>query len=252
MERVKVFFSSHLEPEKIVEMDGPAVNVDLTPLQLRYVDMGEKHARNMDKFMQYWNEHGQDLIIPKARIALVDPKEAEKYFDSESIKITEEAELLAAVVWTLGERLEKESSVLMSQTGSRMSGFILDVAGSVVLFEMHNDILDWITAELLPETGKKATGEFYPGIGDTGSAVMCELEKSLKTRSTLGVEARGNSMFYPRKTQCTFIVLGQERGEGSRSLTKILPCAPCSGERCLYRQLGGCHLGIIRGVKEGH
>lgn len=244
MQTIRIFFSaSETDPKGIVEKAGPALDVDLAPMQHHYEGLGKHPAKKMEEFLQYWEAEGKTFLFPRARIALIDPEAVRDLLSPRALSDFGRSDTLVLAVWTIGDDLERESSRIMGHKGNVMKGLLLDVAGSLALYDMHNLLLDWLAQA--PECGgRHAAGEYYLGIEEDPQALMTRIEQLGETAKTLGVEARGSSMFHPRKTQCAFVSLSEEERPFRRT---VLPCHPCTGRRCLYYQLGGCHLGIMKG-----
>ena len=142
-------------------------------------------------------------------------------------------------VWTIGAELEKEASEMMSSLGNLMTGFLLDVAGSIALYNMHAELTAWIKENIAVPDNKFINGEFYPGMGSIKQDLMERVVTLGETERMIGVSASGNSLLRPRKSQCSFTALGSSEHEIE---VKMEPCRPCTGKKCLYYQLGGCHM----------
>lgn len=244
MQTIRIFFSaSETDPRAIVERAGPVLDVDLTPMRSHYDSLGQHPVKKMEAFLRYWEEEGKTTLSPRARIARIDSEAVRDVLPPQALSHFGKADILVLAIWTLGEELERESSRIMGRKGSMMQGLLLDVAGSLALYDMHNLLLDWLARE--PAFGgRHVADEYYLGAEGDPQALMQRIERLGETAKWLGVEARGSSMFHPRKTQCAFVCLGEEKRPFRRT---VLPCQPCDGKRCLYYQLGGCHLGIIKG-----
>lgn len=244
MQTVRIFFSaSNQIPATIVEKDGPVLHVDLAPMRRHYHRLGGPHVKKLEEFMLYWEEEGYSLLAPRARIASIDADAVKDVLPPMALDDLGDFDALVLSVWTLGDALERESSRIMARKGSMMKGIFLDVAGSIALYDIHNLLLDWLAKE--PAYGRKhVVGEFYPGFEGDPHPLMQRIEELAETPRWLNVETHGSPMFHPRKTQCAFVLLHEEKRAFRR---RLLPCHPCEGRRCLYYQLGGCHLGIIKG-----
>ncbi|NLL36559.1 MAG: hypothetical protein GX256_03435 [Fretibacterium sp.] len=245
---IRIFFSEG--SGGTVEREGPALNVDLSSLEAHYHERGKRHVKGMARFLEFWESEGAALMAPRARMALMTAAEAEEAFGPEVLRHLSGAAFLTLSVWTLGIDLERRSGELMSSEGAVMQGFLLDVAGSIALYTMHNVLLDWMEREF-QAIGKVLTGEFYPGLGGVDAALMEKIASRLGTRDTIGVEARSVSMLHPRKTQCSFVGAVAGTAQSSRVVIEPKPCVPCQGERCLYHQLGGCHMALVKGLRGG-
>jgi len=245
MKKIRIYFSSDFQENTdfIKEIDGPAINVDLSILVNHYRKMGEKNLKYVEKFIPLWeNEFEDGLFEPKARIALMSFYNMKKKFgcfvDYGKVNIN----MSALMVWTVGEEIERKSSSLMSLRGDLMLGCLLDVAGSIALYGMHKILLKWINDNVGKSSGNFLSGEVYPGLISTTKDLMDKIEVSGHTKDTIGVSAQGNLMLKPRKTQCSFVGLGPET---HLEKLPVMPCYPCSGKKCLYYQLGGCHMDLF-------
>lgn len=244
MKDIQIFFSSLHggEPQNITAVKYAPMNVELSSLLEHYVLLGEKHIKNIEKFMLYWNLEGKEtLLSPKARLVMMPKKEAEKNFGSDVMQWDSSPDAVIIAVWTLGGDLERKSMEMMSSHGDIMTGFLLDVAGSIALYNMHDLLIRWIDAELAVPNRKHITEEIYPGLRSAIQDMTHKIEILGNTREIIGVYEHGSSMFYPRKTQYSFVGIGSVRGK--RRLV-ALPCSPCSADKCLYYQLGGCHMQV--------
>jgi hypothetical protein len=249
MKDIEIFFSDFDagEGERCIEARHAAMDVDLSLLLRHYAALGEKHARNVEKFMPYWEAECENLLLsPKARVLKMPRKAAEKSFGRDAVQWDSSPDAVIIAVWTLGGDLESKSMEMMSSKGDVMTGFLLDVAGSIALYNMHDLLIRWIEAELALPNSKNITEEIYPGLGSAIQDMTHKIETLGNTRETIGVYEQGSSMFYPRKTQYSFVGIGSAKGR--RSL-RALPCSPCSADKCLYYQLGGCHMRAYPGER---
>ncbi|GEM_PF-534190 len=245
MKDIQIFFSSLHGggSQNITAVKYAPMNVELSSLMEHYVLLGEKHIKNIEKFMSYWNLEGKEtLLSPKARLVMMPKKEAERNFGYDIMLGEESADHVIMAVWTLGGDLEKKSMELMSANGDRMMGFLLDVAGSIALYNMHDVLIEWIRSELAAPNNKFITKEFYPGQNDVILDMMEKIELLGCTERTIEVAAHGSPMFHPMKTQCSFVGISSTPLDVSLS---VLPCSPCSDKKCLYYQLGGCHMQVL-------
>ena len=112
-------------------------------------------------------------------------------------------------------------------------------AGSIALYSMHAELILWIRQNDAAPNDKFINGEFYPGMGGMRQDLMENVVTLGETERLIGVSASGNSLLRPRKSQCSFLALGASEHEAE---VKMEPCKPCNGKRCLYYQLGGCHM----------
>lgn len=241
MKTIRLFLSR--TGDQIEETDGPAFSTTLESLVAQYGAMGERFAKAADRFVDFWNDEvAGGCIDPKARILVLYPEEMEIRFSAVLSHCETRPERTVLMVWTVGDALERRSAEIMSETGRSTEGLLLDVAGSIMLYKMHAALLGWAESTLAPSLEQPVSGALYPGFGGMLQDVMEDIERNARTEETIGVTARGTGMLHPRKTQCSFVILGQS---AAARWDVALPCSPCNGVRCLYRQLGGCHLAVM-------
>lgn len=245
MKKIKIFYSSDVQNSHIgiTELEGPDISVDFSNLIEHYKRRGEKNLECLEKFLPLWDKEWEpELFDPKARIVLKSDENIKSTFGKEFNYGDIDTSMTALMVWTVGEDIEKKSSKLMSLRGDLMSGFLLDVAGSIALYDMHRILLDWVSKRVEREHSKFVSAEFYPGFKNASQFVMDKIEVEGKTEETIGVSASDKLMLKPRKTQCSFVGIGNEKVQLSPFAS---PCDPCSGKKCLYYQLGGCHMDVL-------
>ena len=248
MKRLRIFYSSDIqEPSEFVnEIEGPHISVDLSSLIRHYKTLGEKNLKYVEKFIPLWEaEWEPELFDPKARIVLKSTENVRSLFGKEVNYGDVNTSITALMIWTVGGKIEKKSSKLMSLRGDLMSGFLLDVAGSIGLYQMHRVLLEWVSDKVERDHFKFVSAEFYPGFKNAPQSIMDKIEAEGKTEETIGVTAHDRSMLRPRKTQCSFVGFGDKKVQLSSS---VGPCDPCSGKKCLYYQLGGCHMDLLKDV----
>ena len=239
--KIKIFSSEYgAGLSRIEERESAPVGVNLAALERFYAQMGDKHKRNFDKFAAYWEAEGfEKLFNPAARVVTMPVSVAEENFGAELLRVNDSVSEVVMIVWTIGPELERECSEMMNSTGSLMTGFLLDVAGSVALYDMHAALGLWVKASPAAGLGKFVNGEFYPGMGSMRQDLMEKVVTLGDTEKIIGVGASGLSLLRPRKSQCSFVALGSAEHE---AVFKSEPCKPCAGKKCLYYQLGGCHM----------
>lgn len=245
MKKIRIFYSSYFQdtPDRIAELEGPDIAVDFSALVEHYKNLGKNNLKYLEKFIPLWEREWEpEFFDPKARIVLMENENLKRTFGDEVDYGNVNTNFSALMVWTVGEDIEKKSSKLMSLRGDLMSGFLLDVAGSIALYGMHRVLLEWISDKIHREHSKFVSAELYPGFQNTIQAIMDKIEIVGKTEETIGVSAHSNLMLKPRKTQCSFVGFGNEKAVLSSS---VLPCSPCTGKKCLYYQLGGCHMDVL-------
>lgn len=237
--KIKILLSDWAAPSVIEETETPPVAVDLSALEKFYAAMGERHKKQFDKFAAYWENEGfEKLFNPAARVVAMPLSAAEENFGGGLLRVNDSVSEAVMAVWTIGAELERECSEMMNSAGSLMTGFLLDVAGSVALYDMHAALGSWVK-ERAAKNGKFVNGEFYPGMGSMRQDLMEKVVALGDTERTIGVGASGLSLLRPRKSQCSFVALGAAEHE---VVVKAEPCNPCAGKKCLYYQLGGCHM----------
>ncbi|MEG1911035.1 MAG: hypothetical protein RRY12_05120 [Cloacibacillus sp.] len=220
--------------------ESSLMDVDLHALENFYMEKGEKHQKSLSKFMNFWEQDGYEkLFNPSARILSFTKDEAINIFGKGFMEVNESVDRIVMSVWTIGGTLEQSGSALMSTTGSLMTGYLLDVTGSIALYEMHAMLIEWIQSKIALPANRYINGEFYPGMGSMRQDLMEKVVSVGDTERLIGVSASGNSLLRPRKSQCSFLSLGSAE---NAVLVREEPCHPCSGKKCLYYQLGGCHM----------
>lgn len=236
--KIKNFYSEYGAPAEELESEPIAVN--LSELEKFYEKMGERQKKVFDKFAGFWESEGfERLFHPAARVVTMPLAAAEENFGTGLLRVNDSVSEVVVSVWTIGPELERECSAMTASVGGLMNGFLLDVAGSVALYDMHAALAGWIRAVPAAARGKYVNGEFYPGLGSMRQDLMEKIVALCGTQETIGVEATGSSLLRPRKSQCSFVSLGAAEHE---TVCKAEPCVPCAGRKCLYYQLGGCHM----------
>lgn len=239
MKKIKIYHTDYGR-EDFHLSESAEINVDLSALEKFYAAMGEKHLRTFRQFILYWKSDGYErLFNPQAVIRVLDLKAAADNFGRETLVLNDTVDKIVMAVWTIGAELEREASEIMSSKGNLTTGFLLDVVGSIALYNMHAELSEWIKENIAASENKYINGEFYPGIGNMRQDLMERVVGIGETERMIGVSASGNSLLRPRKSQCSFIALGSYEHEIE---VKMAPCRPCAGKKCLYYQLGGCHI----------
>lgn len=239
MKNIKIYHAA-AGGENFGIMESAPVEADLAALEGFYAAMGEKHRRSFLKFNDYWKSEGcEKFFNPRAVVKTLPLDVAAENFGAKTLLLNESVDQAVMAVWTIGAELEKEASEMMSQLGNLMTGFLLDVAGSIALYNMHAELILWIRQNIAVPNNKFINGEFYPGMGSMRQDLMEKVVTLGETERLIGVSASGNSLLRPRKSQCSFLALGSSEHETE---VKMEPCKPCNGKKCLYYQLGGCHM----------
>lgn len=249
LKKIRIFYSEFLKEQADgpIAHKGPGFTVDFSVLLEHYAKLGENKLRYLEDFIPQWNEQWEpELFDPKASVVLMDAGRMQNVFGDVLGDSILEEKMSALIVWTVGEGIEKKSSELMSGRGTLMSGFLLDVTGSLALYGMHRTLLEWVGGKVEEDYVKFISSEIYPGFKGVPQSVMDKIEIAAETAETIGVHAHGNSMMKPRKTQCCFIGFGDKK---MSLLSAVIPCSPCAGRKCLYYQLGGCHMEVLASGK---
>ena len=240
MKTIEIFYSDYCNPSETLRCESPPMDVDFKMLAEYYSSLGEKHKKNFDKFLEYWSNEGfEKLFHPAARAMTMPLAVAIENFGSELLQTNESVDEVCMFVWTIGDQLETTASRIMSDKSEMMTAFLLDVAGSIALYDMHDVLLGWLKSDKAANKNKYINGEYYPGMGSMRQDLMEKVAALGATEDIIGVGASGSSLLHPRKSQCSFIALGAAEHE---VVVKSQPCEPCLGKRCLYHQLGGCHM----------
>ena len=236
--KIKIFYSEYGAPAAKLASEPVAVN--LTELEKFYERLGERQKKAYDKFANFWTSEGFDALYhPVARVVVMPIDTAEENFGAELLRVNDSVSEAVMMVWTIGPALERRCQVMMSERGALMNGFLLDVVGSISLYDMHAALCRWVREFCAAPRGKYVNGEFYPGLGSMRQDLMERVVSLGDTEETIGVGASSMSLLRPRKSQCSFIALG---GAEHEAVFKAEPCVPCAGRKCLYYQLGGCHM----------
>ena len=204
--KIKIFYSEYgAGLSHVEERESEPVGVNLSALEKFYDEMGERHKKQFDKFAEYWEREGfEKLFNPAARVVTMPVAVAEENFGAELLRVNDSVSEVVMTVWTTGPELER-----------------------------------WVKENPAAKLGKFVNGEFYPGMGSMRQDLMEKVVTLGETEKIIGVGASGLSLLRPRKSQCSFVALGSAEHE---AVFKSEPCKPCAGKKCLYYQLGGCHM----------
>lgn len=248
-----IFFDAHLQledggsgqqtPETLSV--GP-LNPDMISLEAHYRQQGEVVLGNFGKFLNIWESREfRRLMEPEASMAFVASETVSGLLKSfgtgeggrNFIEAIESSRRAAMFAWTIGERIE--ACIFRHLQGKdRLIGFMMDAASTLMLNEMLCLLRDLITREAFSRFGLFPTAEYCPGIGGGGLAMIPDILKITGADRYLGLRT-GKGMIKPIKSRCSIVLLGAE--SEARNLGN-LPCVPCQGKKCLYFQLGGCHV----------
>jgi hypothetical protein len=224
VKKLKIFLSEMKKGElgELSEFDGLPVEVDFSPLRAHYEKRGKRLAVCLGEFIEWWENEGEPALLePLASLLVV--------YNGCGVSVL--------AVWTIGERLETKTGQFLRDVDSVMRGFLLNVAGSVALYCVHGSLLRWIDESLARPMGKRVSAQHYMSAESIGADAIKEMVRLCRTRETIGADLFGTSMLKPRNTQYASVTLGESAAERTAA-----PCVPCDGMKCLYYQLGGCHL----------
>ncbi len=241
MKKIRILFSSIDQggAEVSRQFNGPETQVDFSQMETHYTNANV--LQRVQEIREYWETEGERLLFaPKARVTLIPIETAVQICGQDILDRDERVERVAALVWSIGDALEIKSIEWMQQK-KNMKGLLLDVTGSLCLYAMHSALLDWIDERIASPIGLSAIEEYYPGVDGCNSGIIRKIQEMSKSEHSIGVRPHGDCMLYPRKSQCSFVMLGTG---ASKPMKRYAPCNPCLGRRCLYRQLGGCHMNL--------
>ena len=249
MKKVSILFSSidPCESEVVQKYDGPETQVDFSQMEAHYKNANPNVLQRVQEIRTYWETEGKRLLFtPKARITLMQRKTAVQICGQDILDRDERIERVAALVWSIGDALEIKSVEWMQQK-KNMKGLLLDVTGSLCLYAMHSTLLDWIEKHIASPIGLSVIEEYYPGVDGCNSGIIGKIQEICKTEQWIGVRPYGEGMLYPKKSQCSIIMLG--KGD-PKPIKRYTPCNPCPKLCCLYRQLGGCHMNLTENIED--
>ncbi|MDO5114505.1 MAG: hypothetical protein Q4D58_00270 [Synergistaceae bacterium] len=240
MKSINIIFSEYGASDGAARCEEAPMSVDLSALSGHYESLGARHRENFEIFMKYWQSEGYEkLLSPTARVMTMPFSVAAENFGAELPRSNKSVETAAMAVWTIGPALEAKCTEMTSSLNDMMTGLLLDVAGSISLYNMHRRMTEWLKSGPARAMGKYINGEFYPGTGSMRQDLIEKVVSLGDTERLIGVRASGSSLLHPRKSQCSLILLGSSEYETE---IKMEPCKPCTGRKCLYYQLGGCHI----------
>ncbi len=137
-----------------------------------------------------------------------------------------QSEEAAWFVCTVGEKLPGYSRILMEQ-GDIMEGYVVDVAGNLIV-EKAMDKIQEILKKELAEEGLKTTNRYSPGYCEWDIVEQQKLF-ALFQEDYLGVRLTENSLMQPIKTVSGVI------GIGKNVKNNPYTCDYCTQANCLYR-----------------
>lgn len=255
MNNFEVYLQSQREnagPPTLETRRAGTLDLDLGPLEAHYRRQGEAAFRYFCKFSELWmSPQCREAIEPGASIVFIPARIlSEKLQGSEMVEtggefreLLERTRRTALLVWTIGGRIEEQIS-RYCEGNERLVGFLLDAATSLLLNEMHNVLRALVKEEALSLFSLFPIAEYYPGVGSPNSSLIRPILDISDADRRLGLATNDQMMIHPKKSQCSVVLLGEEKD--SRILVNS-PCIPCQGKKCMYFQLGGCHVGRAGG-----
>jgi hypothetical protein len=136
------------------------------------------------------------------------------------------SEKAAWYLCTVGEKLPGYSRILMEQ-GDFMEGYVVDVAGNLIV-ETAMDKIQSILEAKMAEEGMKITNRYSPGYCEWDIIEQKKLF-SLFPKEFLGVHLTESSLMQPIKTVSGVI------GIGKKVKNNPYTCNYCTQQNCLYR-----------------
>jgi hypothetical protein len=137
---------------------------------------------------------------------------------------------LAVAVCTIGGALE-ERILALSQKGENAAALILDIAGSVALGSVTNQVRRFI-CEKASNSGMKVAPGLNPGYGEWPLTDQ-RLIFSIIPTETIGVRLNDHCMMIPQKSVSFCAGLGV-----SEALEQFNRCNHCGVSKCPYRRVG--------------
>ncbi|MDO4218903.1 MAG: hypothetical protein Q4C78_02815 [Synergistaceae bacterium] len=208
---------------------------NLTSLDEFYAHQAPSRQEDYLAFKEHWGTGQKNFFAPRAAAKQLNKKEIAEFGFDLSDKLFFGAQKVYAAVWTLGNALENYVNYLMANN-NLTAGLMLDVAGSVALRNIRHDLINWVDTH---SRGKArfVCAEYYPGLKVFPLKFVPRVLEITDAYNILGVSASENCFLTPAKTKCAFFFLGQEAHK-----TAPIRCIPCLDKKCLYWQMGGCHM----------
>lgn len=232
---MKIMLENRVEPnveEHILALAMP----DLTSLGIRYGTRSFSRRR-FEAFKTRWEgESGEALRKPAAKLVLLTGEGLERK-KLGNVSVARDS-LAVIAVWTLGADLERFASQLLEDQ-REIEGILFNVAGSLTLIGIHNQVRQWIKEKIGRPNSLNLIREFYPGGPGLGMQTLPTLVSLVDGERSLGVTCRGGKLLNPVKSGCSIFLLGEGK---EKTLPPLQPCKPCLGKKCLYYQMGGCHM----------
>jgi hypothetical protein len=224
---------------------GPA-EIDNVSLRTFFSKQGAAAARSCERFLSLWEDKDhQNVMTPGACVAF-SPLAAlpvgllqslDAYINDQGENVSVKTVVAAAVVWTAGGGIDVCISRLLAGK-DHLTGMIMDVAATQVLNSMHRILRRLVKRESVRRFALYPVQEYLPGTGGEGLEHIPWLITMTGADNELDVSVQ-KSMMRPIRSRCSVMLLAE--GPPDIDLAD-LRCEPCSGERCLYRQIGGCQL----------
>jgi len=139
------------------------------------------------------------------------------------------SQFLAVAVCTIGGALE-ERILALSQKGENAAALILDIAGSVALGSVTNQVRRFI-CEKASNSGMKVAPGLNPGYGEWPLTDQ-RLIFSIMPAETIGVRLNDHCMMIPKKSVSFCAGLGV-----SEALEQFNRCNHCGVSKCPYRRV---------------
>ena len=140
-----------------------------------------------------------------------------------------EAKELAAVVCTIGPKLEKQVANYFNRD-EPLRGLLLDGIGSAAVDSLTEEVCKFMTAEA-SSRGYQASSPISPGMPGLPITEQWQLLKMVPAEK-IGVSLTSSGTMVPRKSASMVIGIGPQM----KTWTRAEVCGHCSlGESCAYR-----------------
>ncbi|MDH5695069.1 MAG: hypothetical protein OEZ00_00425 [Dehalococcoidia bacterium] len=140
-----------------------------------------------------------------------------------------EAKELAAVVCTIGPKLEKQVTDYFNR-GEPLRGMLLDGIGSAAVDSVTQEVCKFMAGEA-SSRGYQASSPINPGMPGLPITEQWQLLKMVPARE-IGVDLTSSAIMVPRKSTSMVIGIGPQM----KTWTRAEVCAHCSlRETCPYR-----------------
>ncbi len=222
---------------------GPS-GIDTVSLGEFYSGQGTAAEKAFERFLILWNDpECQKAMTPGACIAFVPPSILSADILSglhsdpggREERMQRNIRMAAASVWTLGGGIDGCINGHLPEE-NHLAGMILDVAAAQTLVSMHRILRSLIRRESISRFALFPVREICPGVGGVGMGSIPELITLTGADSELDV-CHDKGVMRPLRSRCSLILLSDDPPDVELA---ELPCEPCQGEKCLYRQIGGC------------